>query len=610
MLFLALLIGGWGVVRYRLHRAEAVLQGQAQTILDLERAALLNGDGDLFFASQTKEPAWFAAQLHPRTQARYRAGFTVTQARQAGDAVWANVAWTEEAQTHQQIMFFQWVDGRLQHAQTAPAYWGSPARRLSDWGELLYWEADQNFAPAIERFITHTLAALCPDNCLAEQPPLTVAVTWDSADTVTPQRLHIPSPRLLGLNAAGQPADLFWQELRRRLENHLAPATIIRFAVPPLMEQLVDYQTAARHFMAANPHITIEIITLDAPTAGDLLAYDAAAFPLSEAMLASGGVQDLTDYAQADPDFAQADFYEQMWQGAWWQGRLWFVPHTAAMNVLFYDKAAYRAAQYPEPSPRWTWEEMAQEMLLIADPDAQNRPQWGFLDAGNDALFSYAYNWENRCTAAAAVQCNRPLTETAVVAALAWYQQMAGQPGQMPNLTQIPAREQENVLLNWQSARRRAAIWVDTPLNYEFRLLLGPLGVVPFPGSNRFNGITPLRVHGFFISQEAGNPRAAWQWLKFLSFQPPIPTFRHVPARPSIAETSGYWQLLPRELGNSMRIAFPFARPVTLAEQRYFTNEQVTAVLTGAPSAQAVHITPSISWFQDLSNPLPLPASP
>lgn len=601
-----LIFGGWGLAKYQLDRTQTRLRDQVQTVLDLERAALLAGDGDLFFALQADDPAWFAARLHPMAQARLRTGLRVTNVQAVGDYRWANVTWAEGDTVYQQVMFFKQAGepssaaGLLQHTPTAPDYWGRTFRMEAEWGQLAYPELDEPWAEEIAAFIGQAIGEICPIGCMDGRLPLTVVITPDQTETAVPHHLHIPSPRLLALNTDGRPADLFWQELHHRLENALTPATI-RFAVPPQAEQLADYEAAAQAFMAANPHITVEIVALDSanPAPADLLAYDGAAFPLTESLLASGGVADLTDYVQTDPAFAQGDFYEQIWQGSWWHGRMWFVPHSGAMNVLYYDKAAYQAAEYPEPSPRWTWTELAQDMIIIANPYSQNQPPWGFLDAGNDTLFSYAFNWENDCTKPATVQCDWPLTGTAVAAALTWYQQMAGQPGQMPNLLELPAREQENLLLNWQSARRRAAIWVDSPTNYEFRLLLAPLGVVSFPGSNRFDGITPLRVSGHFISQQAENPHAVWEWLKFLSFQPPRPALRQVPARPSVAEASRFWQILPRELGNSMRIAFPFARPVRLVEQRYFTEAQVTAVLSGtATPAEAAQMVPPLRWFR------------
>lgn len=599
VLILALLVGGWAAARWQLLRAQESLRQQVQAALDLEQTAVQNGDGDLFFSLQATDPAWFAAQLHPDSLARARTDRQVTKVMPVGEMLWANITWTtgDADESYQQIAFFRQVNGRLLHTATDPAYWGRNFRLDTGWGQLEYMEVDAPWAEEIADFVAAVIAETCAAGCVADPRPLTLALMPDWSDTAVPDRLHIPSPRLLALDAAGQPADLFWEELRHRLQLYITP-TIIRFAVPPEIAQIADYETAAATFTLRYPHIQVEIVPLTNPTPAELLTYDGAAFPLTEAVLVSGQIVDLTDYVRSDPDFAPADFYEQIWQGGEWHGRTWFLPYAAEMPVLFYDKAAYRRAQYPEPSPRWTWDEMHRDMLITARPFAADHPSWGFLDPGNDVLFSYAYNWENDCHEPAAVRCDRPLTDTAVSAALAWYQNMAGQRGQMPNLTEIPDRERENILLNWQSARRRAVIWVDSPRRYEFQRLLAPIGVTLFPGSNQFDGMTPLHVSGHFITQQAENPRAVWMWLRFLSFQPPRAQFRLIPARPSVAESSGYWQILPRELGNPMRIAFPFARPIKLAEQRYFTEGQVTAVLSRAATPeQAARVVPAFVWF-------------
>jgi ABC-type glycerol-3-phosphate transport system substrate-binding protein len=623
LLILTLIIGSWGMGRWQLRRAQEQLRQQVQAVLDLEQTAVRNGDGDLFFALQTPDDAWVTAQLNPYNLARSHANRRVTEVEAVGEILWANITWTEGAEeqggggaeeiscsssppllrssascpAYQQIAFFRPANGRLLHTATDPTYWGRNFGLETGWGRLDYMEVDEPWAEEMAAFTGEVIAETCATGCRAGVLPLTLAITPDWPDTAVPDRLHIPSPRLLALDAAGQPADLFWNELRRRLQNHLQPTTI-RFAVPPELEQIADYEAAAQAFMAANPHIRVEIVPLTDPSPADLLAYDGAAFPVTEAMLASGQIADLTDYIYSDPDFAPADFYEQIWQGGEWHGRTWFLPYAAEMPVLFYDKAAYQYAQYPEPSLRWTWTELLRDMVITARPYVADRPSWGFLDPGHDALFSFAYSWENDCRELVAIRCEQPLTETAVTAAFVWYAGMVGEPGQMPNLVEIPAHERENLLINWQSANRHAVIWVDSPRRYEFQLLLAPLGVTLFPGSNQFDGVTPLHVSGHFISQQAENPRAVWEWLRFLSFWPPRAQFRLIPARPSVAESSQFWQTLPRELGNPMRIAFPFARPIKLAEQRYFTEEQMTAVLSGATTPeQAAHIIPALPWF-------------
>jgi hypothetical protein len=183
---------------------------------------------------------------------------------------------------------------------------------------------------------------------------------------------------------------------------------------------------------------------------------------------------------------------------------------------------------------------------------------------------------------------------------------MSGEPGKMPNLALEPNFVSDDVLSrnftldNWQSARRSAVIWVDEPTDFEFRYLLKPLGIVPFPGSDRFDGITPLHVQGHLISQGAERPLAVWQWLQFLSYQPLSPKARFIPARPSVAEETLFWRILPRDLGNAMRTAFPFARPVTMDEKQYFTWEQIEAVLKDDISPEtAVYIKPRLIWFSN-----------
>ncbi len=88
-----------------------------------------------------------------------------------------------------------------------------------------------------------------------------------------------------------------------------------------------------------------------------------------------------------------------------------------------------------------------------------------------------------------------------------------------------------------------------------------------------------------------------WQWLKFLSYQHPAAT-RLIPARPSVATEMNFWGSLPPELGDAMRVGFPFARPVTLAEQTYLSWGQVEAVVSGELSpVEAAQQRPGSAWF-------------
>ena len=604
-LVLLLVGGGWRASQNQLAQREAALQEQVQDALNFQRDAYLRGDGDLFFSTQLASPEWISAQLQPINHTLYAGKPTATKVEQHNKDIWANVHWQNDGTTYQRVLFFQLENGRLRQTATSSNYWGSTTAHDTVFGQVTLHEIDEIWLGDIASFTRKIVWELCPDSCNGRAEALSLVVSDGYATTAVLNEIIVPSPRLIALTTDGEPAQPFWDLLEARVREQFEPTTIL-FGIPPLLMQLNEYQIAAAQFMEQNPHIQIEFVPLasNTLTADELGTLDGAAITPSAELVASGAVFDITDFVYGDPDFDTHDYYEQIWQAAFWHDRMWMLPQAAGMRMLYYDKIAYTAAETKEPSLRWTWEELVQDMTAVSDPVATREYQYGFMDVSTDVLFSYAYNWKNSCTEEATVRCEQPLTDTAVAAALSWYAEMSGLAGRMPNLITEPDYVHDDlwsrsfVLDNWQSARRRSVIWVDEPVDYEFRFLLNPMGVVPFPGSDRFDGITPLHVQGHVISQSSERPLAVWQWLKFLSYQSVRPKLRFVPARPSVAEDARYWQILPRELGNAMRTAFPFARPITMDEEQYFTEEQVVAVLRGRVSAEtAVYIKPRLVWF-------------
>lgn len=620
LLALISIVASWAIYKQRAEKETVNLIEEIQDVLDLQHQALSAGDGDLFFSLHAGDPQWFSAHLLPQNQVINRAGLSATNAEEHGENIWVNATWEDEGKVRQRILFFESRAGHMRQVPTDPTYWGNLLLNEYEWGTLKYHAVDDLWADSIANSIANDIEEVCQVSCLEDRLPLTIVIRDDYQETAEPGYIHIPSPRLQGLDLDGRPSSLFWQNLDRRISSTLSPATI-RIAVPPVQlrgahQWLVNYSELANHFMAAHPDISLELVELEAlPEDLSTLAseFDGVAITPTEAMLALGLVRNLDDYIESDPEFDQADFYDQIWQGAVWQERTWFMPQAAEMSILYYDRQAYDNADYPDPSSRWTWEEMAQDIsTIVGDQPQESDLAWGFLDVGLDTLYSYAYNWNNQCTEEAAVLCQAPLSEQNVAAAFDWYSGMANQPGQMPDLvhrlsdsfspTQMASLETtlrddpRMLMLNFQGSQRKAAIWVDAPLSYEFNLLLAPVGVVSFPGSDRFDGISPLWLQGGFISQNSDHPLAVWEWLKFLSYQ--SPTARFIPARPSVAAESGYWTYLPRPLGDVMRTAFPFARPVAIGEQNMITWEQVTAVVSGASSAaEAAQDQPALHWF-------------
>lgn len=440
---------------------------------------------------------------------------------------------------------------------------------------------DQPFASLVANFVSQAIAPY------SSPAPFTLTLAPHYGQTVAPHQIQIASPRLIALDETGQPGSPFWQQVSQQLASYFSPAAIT-FAVPA--ELLPSYEPLAADFMALNPTIRVNLLPLDpnwmADPAGLFAKVDGAALTPSADMLTAGYLHDLTDLVNSDPTFDQKDFYEAIWQGGWWQGRLWLLPQAGVVRLLFYDRPVYEQLSRPEPTLLWAWEE------LNADQQALNGSlEWAFIDDSPDSLVALAYSREPACRVR---YC--PLSLAAVTASYEWYWEML-RPGQMPNLSQMSEQERNLFVLN-QLSPRQAAIWVANPVDYELFLLRQPMGVVPFPTSTQLNGQLPLWVEGHVISATTLRPEATWQWLKFLSYQSIARQLRHIPARPSVAAATYFWERLPRPLNEAIRATFSLARPVAFEHQQLFTWEQLAKVATGELTPlQAAQSPPPLRWF-------------
>lgn len=599
---LALLVSGllmyavWWLVQRQLNLIDADLQRSVQELLDLEQRAVLTGDGELFLSLQASDPAWRAAQLLPYNHAPVRAGQTVEAIEASGGAVQAEVTWREGDSRWRRFVFFNRQGESLTHGPAPDAYWGRRRQQTYEWGSLSYYAVDAAWAPAIAAFVDETVVELCSADCIADSLPFTLIIAPDYATTAVPRQIRQPSPRLLALDEAGQPAPLFWEQLRGQLEAQLTPATI-RFAVPQISRS--RYQLAAQAFATVHPHIHVEIVTLESEQATsesdvELFAnIDGAYLRPTESLLAAGLVRDLTDFVYSDPDFDQGDFYDQIWRGAWWLERIWLVPHGAGMKLLYYDRLSYPN----EPASDWTWELFTGELDRVENPAGDGARTWRFLDTGLDSLFAYAYNDAGDCRTVPDPACNRPLASEHVAAAFTWYRERIVQE-QMPDVTILSAEERQFLPFRLTSSQRQVTFWVDDPVNYEHHALLAPVRVASFPGTETDVGVTPLWVSGGVISQSSKRPLAVWHWLNFLTYESIDRQLRLVPARPSVGRVTNFWGRLPIELRTVMQEAFPFARPVTFAEESRLVWEQVTAVVNGdLTPEQAAQSPPRLRWF-------------
>ncbi len=579
-------VGGWKLAQ---NWADRALEQEITLQLIAEQTALSRGDVDLLRTLYQQDMVLFAAAFHPQYRAGYQQNLIPHTIINQGDEIWVTVAWSEEGETWQRRLFFRRQDAQLLRQSLAPAFWGDwqePA--LYTWGTLHLLQADHPWQTMVAQFVSQWLAEQC-DLCLTERLPIHLTLAPDWQLTTTPGEIRVPSPHLIALDTQGQPGEPFWQLLANQLTDYLTPARL-RFAIPPAEPGIIwadVYEQVARQFTASQPHIQIELVATEASVdmARLLPTVDGAALPVDAAAIRIGLVQDLTDLAATDPTFVAGDFYEQIWQGALWQERLWLMPQSARLHLLFYDRSFYEGAGLATPNLDWTWGEWQTQMTILRQIWPPETLLWPYLDVSGDGLRAYAYNWDNPCDQPHTIQCPLDLKTAQIAAALSWYASLT--PTYQPDLTLLTPAEQAFLALNIVSIPRQVAVWVSEPGRYELEMSLEPLGVTIFPGTTTHPGITPLQVQGSVISGTSTRPRAMWEWLKYLSYQGLARGRRVVPARPSVAQSQSYWSTLLPPLRQPMMTAFAHGRPILLDEQAVFTQVQLRAVLTGEMNAFA-----------------------
>lgn len=241
---------------------------------------------------------------------------------------------------------------------------------------------------------------------------------------------------------------------------------------------------------------------------------------------------------------------------------------TASVTGIFYDRQAFDDAGLPYPIPGWTWDEFRQNVIALAS-NPNTGPKYGFTDS---------LNFDHSILA--------PLVDAHLANSMGdfdiellandihWYVDFVRQDA-------IYAAWENNdyalALKNWQALYgndARPAMWAGNlaspmPGNAfpATKLAITSEGFAPFPMyENELNsfGASPIWVRCVGISAGTAHPRAAWEWVKFLSQNwvndsSLIGGNLPVPARPSVADHFNYWGNLPPGIEPAVRFALEHA---------------------------------------------------
>ena len=397
---------------------------------------------------------------------------------------------------------------------------------------------------------------------------------------------------------------------------------IITFAYDESYRTLVEPLMDAFH--EENPSITVRFVPLSATnysqaeTVEDrLLALATSAdTTLTSIRFSALGSYflDLQPLIDADSSFDQADF----WTGSLSaeedsQSRILGLPVTLFLRGIFYDKAAFDAANLSYPQPGWTWEDFRQMTALLNQTQAGGI-RYGYADRSTLSILQPLIGYE--------LELNDGQIDAGALANdLDWYVQMAREDQLLPLVGD-----------DWQmlfETGNSPAMWYGSLFEFILGAVTGDeeatdlkvyfddsaYGFAPFPVDADGENVntTPVSALSGVISAGSEHPVEAWKWLNFLSQhwlvsdQNYASSQLNIPARRSVAEAEGYWGYFPEDVQTVMQYGLEhgwYNRGYSQAEEAILTAVgEAAAGQTDLSSALQEAETEQASWPQEEQAP-------
>ncbi|MCP5094547.1 MAG: extracellular solute-binding protein [Chloroflexi bacterium] len=357
---------------------------------------------------------------------------------------------------------------------------------------------------------------------------------------------------------------------------------IIAFAVNGWERGL--YEERIKVFEEANPTIKIELISVDElmgdPTGRGSISSegvdesllrlvqgsDVISWYLQPGFVQDGLLLDLAPLMTGDDNFDAVDYYPGLLEQFQWDGGTWGVPTSAGYILMFYDKDLFDNAGVAYPEAGWNWDDFlatAQAMTLRTGDEVT---QWGFTTQSIGPLdlvqakAGTLFNLVNEPPTAR-------LEDTDVVAAFQWVADLHTTyevaPYAKPPESEDDFEAFEEMYQLMEEGK--IAMWPEYSEAYAWRTEDRNIGVVPFPVNSSDDHSTPIAGFGgsvLAISAGTVHEQAAWTWVKFLTQQHDDDQFgfgpggsTSLPARKSVAESSGVWDEMDEELADALRYA-------------------------------------------------------
>lgn len=274
-----ILIGGAALAAFIAVRAKQSnelarqdVQATLALLLDAQTAGDVNGYAQLL---DPNAHVWRVGQIAGLRLASPPAQHTQVQSvRLQGDLAMAELIETaaDGDATARRTAFFRLQGGRWLLTAPVAAMFGAPMQQVSPHFTIDYRKADQPAIATLVDLAEGSYVALCGElRCWASQRPIPLTLAYEDGPVADDAGLRVLAPRLIGVDARGQPGEAFQRQLTSALAIYL---TADRFpeSAPVLRSAVAEW---AVDDLAASPSPQMEALR-QAARRNNLLALDEA----------------------------------------------------------------------------------------------------------------------------------------------------------------------------------------------------------------------------------------------------------------------------------------------------------------------------------------------
>jgi multiple sugar transport system substrate-binding protein len=345
-------------------------------------------------------------------------------------------------------------------------------------------------------------------------------------------------------------------------------ATAITFAATNFNP--ADMRQAARDFQAQHNNLFVQIQPATSPSGPPTLAALAqgndcfATFARLQNDAEAALLRDLAPMIANDEHLSLDDYPAPLTTLYQYQGQQVGLPYAYELRTLSYNATAFQAAGLEPPDATWTPDDfLSAAQALVADGDIP----YGYMPmgSGTEDLFFFIRQYGGQLFTGTGQELRPNFNDPQVVAAIAWYLDLARVHQVMPRVSfpyqrnDMPMDGQYDHIQSGE-----VGMWFDYGYGmFSVQSALGSgdaapqsfeVGVAPLPvgGGGLGNDDVTFSI-GLFISANTAHPEACWQWLRFLSEQPSLARWS-TPARLSVAHADTSQAQTEQDMGKLVTV--------------------------------------------------------